>query len=132
MEALRDARSDADAGVQQREVARAEAERRAVIASEHRAALNALRYAEGGNPEGVKRKPGHTCMSRDYVATLIPPRSECPKKARTMPPLQFLSVLWHWGLVRNISHGGSNELHQCTHQMQVFRSGPHQAYRTAV
>ena len=39
MEALRDAQSDADAGVQQREVVRTESERRAVIASEHRAAF---------------------------------------------------------------------------------------------
>ena len=45
MEALRDAQSDA--GVQQREVARTESERRAVIASEHPAALNALCDAAG-------------------------------------------------------------------------------------
>ena len=38
MEALRDAQSDADAGVQQREVVRTEAERRAVIALERLAA----------------------------------------------------------------------------------------------
>ena len=25
---------------------------------------------------------------------------------------QFLSTLWHWGLVRNIWHGGPNLLHQ--------------------
>ena len=68
MEALRDAQSDADAGVQQREVARAEAERRAVIGSEHRAALNALRDAEESGRAVAMRQEAESLVHAEAAA----------------------------------------------------------------
>ena len=68
MEALRDAQSDADAGVQQREVVRTEAERRAVIASEHRAALNALRDAEESGRAVAMRQEAESLVHAEAAA----------------------------------------------------------------